>query len=281
MFFFNLEILGNGGGDMRDKLIKLMKKEGFILILFLGVCVVAGGTLFISMRNINTAKKNLGNEDFTIVDGSIEKEYLDINLKKLSDIEMGYASSEGDYGASLKEDDEEVLEVISPDEDNQEIEEVEENDVDDLEFEEESEDCDVVESYNAIVLPLDGPIITDYTSNSLIYSETLEAWVGHDGLDIKANEGTIVRAAADGVIKEVYEDELWGIVIVIDHNNELLTRYSSLLTKDMVKVGTQVKKGDHISKVGRTAKVEMLMEPHLHFEVIKNGKIIDPRSIIK
>ena len=266
---------------MRDKLIKLMKKEGFILILFLGVCVVAGGTLFISMRNINTAKKNLGNEDFTIVDGSIEKEYLDINLKKLSDIEMGYASSEGDYGASLKEDDEEVLEVISPDEDNQEIEEVEENDVDDLEFEEESEDCDVVESYNAMVLPLDGDIITDYTSNSLIYSETLEAWVGHDGLDIKANEGTVVKAAGDGVIKEVYEDELWGIVIVIDHENEFLTRYLNLATKDMVKVGTQVKKGDHISKVGRTAKVEMLMEPHLHFEVIKNGKIIDPRSIIK
>lgn len=281
MFFFNVEILANGGGDMKDKLIKLIKKEGFILILFLCVCVVAGGTLLLSMKNINTIKKNLGNENFTIVDNNIEKNTLDLNLKKLSDIELGYVALEDDYGASLKEDDEEVLEVISPDEDNQEIEEVEENDVDDLEFEEESEDCDVVESYNAIVLPLDGPIITDYTSNSLIYSETLEAWVGHDGLDIKANEGTIVRAAADGVIKEVYEDELWGIVIVIDHNNELLTRYSSLLTKDMVKVGTQVKKGDHISKVGRTAKVEMLMEPHLHFEVIKNGKIIDPRSIIK
>lgn len=266
---------------MKDKLIKLIKKEGFILILFLCVCVVAGGTLLLSMKNINTIKKNLGNENFTIVDNNIEKNTLDLNLKKLSDIELGYVALEDDYGASLKEDDEEVLEVISPDEDNQEIEEVEENDVDDLEFEEESEDCDVVESYNAIVLPLDGPIITDYTSNSLIYSETLEAWVGHDGLDIKANEGTIVRAAADGVIKEVYEDELWGIVIVIDHNNELLTRYSSLLTKDMVKVGTQVKKGDHISKVGRTAKVEMLMEPHLHFEVIKNGKIVDPRSIIK
>ncbi len=270
---------------MKDKLIKLIKKEGFILILFLCVCVVAGGTLLLSMKNINTVKKNLGNENFTIVDNNFEKNTLDLNWKKLSDIELGYVDSEEAHGESLKEDDEEALEVISPDEGNQEIEEseeIDESDINDLEFEEEeSDDCEVVESYNAMILPLDGPIINDYTSNSLIYSETLEAWVGHDGLDIKANEGTIITAAADGVIKEVYEDELWGIVIVIDHNNELLTRYSNLLTKDMVKVGTQVKKGDHISKVGRTAKVEMLMEPHLHFEVIKNGKIVDPRSIIK
>ena len=47
----------------------------------------------------------------------------------------------------------------------------------------------------------------------------------------------------------------------------------------MVKVGTNVKKGDHISIVGNTAKVEMLMKPHLHFEMTKDGKLIDPRSI--
>ena len=66
---------------------------------------------------------------------------------------------------------------------------------------------------------------------------------------------------------------------MIDHGNDLQTKYSGLGTKEMVKVGLNVKKGDHISKVGNTAKIEMLMKPHLHFEVIKNGKLVDPRSI--
>ncbi len=262
---------------MKNKLIKLMEKEGFILFLFVCVCVVAGGTLFISMRNMKESNKisnNVGNSDFIILDDDISKEVniYDENLlmANISDSEITTTNTEDNQ--------EEALEVTTDEEDFSEA------DDEDLEFEEdeeeiELEDSDLVQEVKTIFLPVDGPIITEYTSNSLIYSETLESWVGHDAIDIEASEGTVVKAAADGVVKEVYEDELWGIVIVIDHGNDLQTRYLGLGTKEMVKVGLNVKKGDHISKVGSTAKIEMLMKPHLHFEAIKNGKLVDPRSI--
>ncbi len=129
-------------------------------------------------------------------------------------------------------------------------------------------------------MPVDGEIMTEYTKDLLVYSDTLESWVGHGGIDIKADEGSAVKAIADGRVKEVYEDKLWGIVIVIDHDNGFQTKYANLQTDKMVEKGLKLAKGDHISKVGKTAKIEMHLDPHLHFEVIKDGKLIDPRSII-
>lgn len=283
MFFHQLEILVNGGGDMKKKLIELVKTEGFILLLFVCVCVVAGGTLFISMRNLNTTKANLGSDDFTIVGddpGKTTSYNEDLELSMLNERELRAIDSDEESEELLVEDPEEAMEVLFAEEDYVE------DSVEDLEFEEE-EDVDEVEDSDlvvnedvSIILPLDGKIITEYTSDSLVYSETLESWIGHGAIDIAGKEGDIVKAAADGTVKEVYEDQLWGIVIVIDHNEGLETRYSSLATKEMVTVGTKVEKGDHISKVGKTGKIEMLMDPHLHFEVIKNGKIVDPRSIM-
>ena len=91
--------------------------------------------------------------------------------------------------------------------------------------------------------------------------------------------GTEVKVPLSGTVKEIIEDDLWGITIIIDHGNGLESKYSNLGTKEMVKVGIGVNVGDFISVVGDTAKIEMKMEPHLHYEVSKNGKNIDPRSI--
>ena len=288
---------------MKNKLIKLIEKEGFILFLFVCVCVVAGGTLFISMRNMNISKNashKMGNDDLIILDEELTKEpnIYDENLHMTNvtdadaidaEIIAASAADNEEDTVEVNSDEEDTVEVNSDEEDIAEInldeEDIAETNTENLEFEEEDEqeeykeDSDLVQEVKTIVLPIDGPIITEYTSNSLIYSETLDSWVGHGAVDIEASENTIVKAAADGVVKEVYEDELWGIVIVIDHGNDLQTKYSGLGTKEMVKVGLNVKKGDHISKVGNTAKIEMLMKPHLHFEVIKNGKLVDPRSI--
>ncbi|MSU00154.1 M23 family metallopeptidase [Tissierella sp. DSM 105185] len=283
MDFFNVEILGNGGGHMKNKLIKLMEKEGFILILFVCVCLVAGGTLFLSMENMNK-NKNVGNGDFTILEESGEEISLyDEHFDLINQEEVKTVNAEDvEETEEENKNDEEELEEI---EETMEIEEVEtvNNNVEDeeLEFEEDDyrETPEIVQDTANISMPVEGNILTDYATNTLIYSETLDAWVGHEAIDIEASMGTAVKAALDGVVKEVYEDDLWGIVIVIEHGNGLQTRYSNLETKEMVKEGLEVKKGDHISKIGSTAKAEMLMKPHLHFEVIKNGKLVDPRSI--
>lgn len=274
---------------MKKKFLKLAEKEGFILLLFLCVCVVAGGTIYLSTRNLNTSKK-----------GSVDKDLVILEEQNVSELE-GY---EMDPMESVVDESITPVEEIQDDLATEEIEEAEKVEVDDLvvlasaedgytekeeelefvepEEEEDVEDVEVIKTLKGsrkMILPVEGSVVTEYTKDVLMYSNTLESWVSHNAIDIGAKEGTVVVAAMDGVIKEVYEDELWGIVIVIDHGDQLETRYSNLSTKEMVKVGLNIKQGDHISKVGKTAKIEMLMEPHLHFEMIKDGKIIDPRSI--
>lgn len=255
-----------------------MEKEGFILFLFICVCLVAGGTLFLSMRNLDLAENKQMNSDLVILGG---EEYADPSLyERIPEEPYKVSEEEEDLSVvSMEEDDfqeeKDLAELV--DEDLADLPEEEE-----IEFVEEEEDLETIKEMDekpAWILPLEGPIITEYTHDSLIYSETLESWIGHKAIDIGAKEGSTVVASMDGVVKEVYQDELLGIVIVIDHGNNLKTRYANLATKEMVQVGVNVKKGDHISKVGKTAKVEMLMEPHLHFELMKNEEIIDPRSI--
>lgn len=284
-----MEILVNGGGDMRKRIFKLVEKQGFIILLFVGVCIVAGITLYVSMRSLNVSEDDIDYNELVILDEEESYSFNDeFNIEDFPNLDMDFA----DFDNASKEEDEESKEVAlmeigdSEDAISGAIDVAELEDVEGLEFEEDdyqgkAESIYVAEEINVAILPLEGEIITEYTQDTLIYSETLEAWVGHGAIDIKGKEGSPVQAAMKGIIKQVYKDDLWGIVIVIDHGNGLESKYSNLGTMEMVREGLKVEKGDHISVIGKTAKIEMHMEPHLHFEVIKNGKNIDPRSITK
>ena len=128
-----------------------------------------------------------------------------------------------------------------------------------------------------MIAPVFGTICLDFSDTQLVYSKTLDMWTTHDGIDIKAEEGSQVRAVMDGVISEITNDPQWGMTIAIDHGGGVTTIYSNLSTLDMVTLGQEVKKGDVISGVGRTAIIEIAEEPHLHFEIMKDGKNLDPK----
>ncbi len=131
-----------------------------------------------------------------------------------------------------------------------------------------------------MISPVFGTISMDYSNEKLLYSKTLELWSTHFGLDIKSDEGTAVRAAMDGVISEVADDPQWGLSITINHGSGVKTKYSNLSTLDMVKVGQKIVKGDVISGVGKTALCEIADDPHIHFEVLKDGKNLDPKAYL-
>ena len=128
-----------------------------------------------------------------------------------------------------------------------------------------------------MLTPVFGTICLDFSGEELVYSKTLDLWTTHQGLDIKTEEGSQVRAAMDGTISEIVNDSQWGMTIIIDHGSGIATKYSNLSTLDMVIIGQKVKKGDVISGVGKTALWEISEEPHLHFEVLKDGKNLDPK----
>ena len=129
--------------------------------------------------------------------------------------------------------------------------------------------------------PVNGEITKDFAKDNLIYSKTLEEWVTHLGIDIKAEKTSIVKAAEEGIIKSIKNDPRYGITVVIEHNKEYKTVYSNLYTAEFVKEGEKVSKGQTIGTIGDTAIFEILDEPHLHFEIIKNEEYVDPNLYLK
>ena len=129
-------------------------------------------------------------------------------------------------------------------------------------------------------MPVDGEIIKNFSGDELVFSRTMNDWRVHRGIDIAAPLGTQVRAAAAGVVEQVYVDDMLGIVVVIGHGNGLQTLYASLQSAEFISVGTRVNAGDIIGGVGGTAIIESLDGPHLHFEVHRNGVQIDPMSML-
>ena len=129
--------------------------------------------------------------------------------------------------------------------------------------------------------PVEGEIIKDYSKDNLVYSNTLQEWTTHLGIDYKAEKTDVVKASADGTIKSIKNDPRYGLTVVIEHSNGFESVYSSLLTAEFVSVGEEVKQGQTIATVGNTATFEIADETHLHFEIKKDGENVDPNIYIK
>ncbi|MBI4522646.1 MAG: M23 family metallopeptidase [Deltaproteobacteria bacterium] len=98
----------------------------------------------------------------------------------------------------------------------------------------------------------------------------------HKRIDIAAPEGTLIRAAASGTIIYSGRANSYGNMIVVDHGNGLVTRYAH--TKmNLLSTGDPVQAGQEIALVGTTGRST---GPHLHFEVLRRGKAVDPQPFL-
>lgn len=129
--------------------------------------------------------------------------------------------------------------------------------------------------------PVEGDIVRDFAVDNLIYSETLQEWTTHTGIDIKADKTTVVKAAEAGTVKTIKNDPRYGLTIIIEHANGFQTVYSNLLTSEFVVEGEKVEKGQSLGTVGNTAAFEIADEPHLHFEILKDSVQVDPNIYLK
>ena len=126
--------------------------------------------------------------------------------------------------------------------------------------------------------PTAGTMMTGHSHDTPVFSNTLDEWRVHTGIDISTVDAAAVTAAADGIVSAMYDDPMLGRTIVITHNQNVKTVYSNLTVEDaaFVNVGDAVKRGDRIGTVGDTSISELAEEPHLHFEVKVGDEAVNP-----
>lgn len=129
----------------------------------------------------------------------------------------------------------------------------------------------------SLVWPLKGEVLTGY---ELKYSSTFGDYRLHPGLDIKAQPGSQIKAAASGKVVSVEKTFAEGVVIRIEHENGYTTTYAHL-EEALVEKGQAVSQGDTIGKIGQPGTAEANLGPHLHFEIQQNEQTLDPLEILE
>ncbi len=129
---------------------------------------------------------------------------------------------------------------------------------------------------NYYVAPVTGDVITAYSPSTPIYDKTMDDWRVSDAVNIAADEGTPVKACADGTVLDVKVDSMLGQEVIIQHSGGLQSIYANLSDQVAVKKGQQVQAGTVIGAVGQSAQSEISLVPHLHFAMMQNGQPIDP-----
>lgn len=128
-----------------------------------------------------------------------------------------------------------------------------------------------------------GKIINEFSNEKPVFWKALGEWKTHDAVDIEAKKNTTVKAAADGTISEIKnEDSTWGICITIEHKNGFKSYYKGLSEQIQVKLNQKVKAGDVIGLAGgKINKIEKDLKEHLHFMLEKDEKWVNPKDYIK
>lgn len=127
-------------------------------------------------------------------------------------------------------------------------------------------------------MPIKADIIKPFSKDKLIYSETYGDMRAHDGIDIVAEEGTTVKACAEGTVSEIKDDSIWGNTVIIEHQDGVFSYYCGL--NDV-----SVKKGDEVTMsniVGTVGEVpcECLDSSHLHFAMKNKDGWVSPLKIM-
>ena len=130
------------------------------------------------------------------------------------------------------------------------------------------------DSIPPLTIPVEGmSYVQTGASVGLKHNPLYNVEIRHEGLDLVAPQGSVVRAAADGLVRNVIRSNKGlGNIVEIDHRNGYVTRYA-LLGDISVTQGRTVKRGQKIGTVGISSTS---FAPHLHYEVLRGGKPLDP-----
>ena len=273
--------------NKKNKVKDFFRKEGFYLVLFVCLCIVATVAAFTIRKNSVANEQNKANNELSLnevedntsseTDSNFNKqnaervenndELANSNEESLSEPEVANATEEV---ANAEE------EVATNDQ-----EQVAENQVTEEEVADVSAGTD---TQVVLSLPIDGSVAISREFGTMIRTyvdETRSEDTSRRGIDINASVGTIVKAAAEGQVEEVASNTTDGTYVVISHVNGLKTKYTNLSEEVKVAAGDVVSAGTEIGTVGNTSGIftSKVCGDVLNVQVQDaNGNDVDPSS---
>lgn len=266
--------------NKKNKVKDFFRKEGFYLVLFVCLCIVATVAAFTIRKNSVANEQNKANNELSLneVEDNTSSE-TDSNFNK----QNAERVENNDELANSNEESLSEPEVANAEEEvaTNDQEQVAENQVTEEEVADVSAGTD---TQVVLSLPIDGSIAISREFGTMIRTyvdETRSEDTSRRGIDINASVGTIVKAAAEGQVEEVASNTTDGTYVVIAHANGLKTKYTNLSEEVKVAVGDVVSTGTEIGTVGNTSGIftSKVCGDVLNVQVQDaNGNDVDPSA---
>lgn len=267
--------------NWKNKLSKFFNNKGFYIVLAVCILIVAVTAIYVATQSMNSPDSGMNDSSKIISDeANLQNDPEDSALEdndpgeqakavagSVSKADMASQSAVTDQSSTASK-------TVTP---------AKQSDV--AASAKTKTDNTTAKAVNKFNRPVDGQIMKDFTRdiNTFSESKTLGDIRAHKGLDFKVEKLTKVRAVADGTICLV-EDNANGITVEISHGNDgLVTKYAGLSKQGLEDIccGLKVKANEIIGLVGDPIQSECEDGAHLHFEVLKNGKSVDPVPYLK
>ena len=128
------------------------------------------------------------------------------------------------------------------------------------------------------IMPVNGIVTVEYSGDLPVYSITMNDYRVHTGIDIEAPVGNDVKCCASGIISNIYNDDMKGKCISVDHGDGIVSVYRGTSDElpEGIAEGASVIGGAVLGTIGETALFENAQPAHLHFEMIVNNKNVNP-----
>ncbi|MEG2950358.1 MAG: M23 family metallopeptidase [Clostridia bacterium] len=127
--------------------------------------------------------------------------------------------------------------------------------------------------------PVSGFTERGYSDTKPQFFSQSNTWQVHPGIDLQTDFGTAVLACASGTVLGVWEDNELGLCVRVSHANGYESLYAGLSNAGYVKKGDSVMQGQCLGHVGNGVLAESDAKPHLHLEIWRNGRPVDPMSV--
>ena len=269
--------------NKKNKVKDFFRKEGFYLVLFVCLCVVATVAAFTIRKNSVAKEQNKANNELSlneVEDNNSSETDSNFNKQNAERVENN------DELANSNEESLSEPEVASVDDEvaTNDQEEVAENQTTEITQEEVADVSAGTDTEVVLSLPIDGNVAISRDFGKMIRTyvdETRSEDTSRRGIDINAAVGTVVKSAAEGKVEEVSSNTTDGTYVVIAHANGLKTKYTNLSEEVKVAVGDVVSTGTEIGTVGNTSGIftSKVCGDVLNVQVQDaNGNDVDPSA---